>query len=173
MKSMKSRNPHHSNPIFPTSFFMMVLGMIVFSFLVQYSLMSYTMTSNPRFVTNSLGKFYSAAMMAFLMGWLEVLLNILLMKKSHQHPPYLSWIMLVVLTVLSIVFYLLYRYQVGINQNQYMREMIEHHSMAIQTSKELLKRNDVNPDIRSIASSIVTAQTEEISTMKRLLQERH
>jgi len=169
MKSMKNRNPH------PTPFFLMVLGMVVFSFLVQYSIMSYTMTSNPHYVTNSLGKFYSAMMMAFLMGWLEVLLNILLMKKSHpqhpQHPPYVSWIMLVVLTVLSIVFYLLYRYQVGINDNQYMREMIEHHSMAIQTSQELLKRNDVNPDVRSIASSIVTAQTEEISTLKRLLQE--
>ena len=46
--------------------------------------------------------------------------------------------------------------------------MIEHHSMALLTSEEILKKTD-NYDIAKLAKNIIQTQSDEINTMKNLL----
>ena len=49
--------------------------------------------------------------------------------------------------------------------------MIEHHSMALLTSEELLQKSS-NYKVRKLASNIINNQEEEIKEMKNLLKEK-
>ena len=50
----------------------------------------------------------------------------------------------------------------------YMSSMIEHHSMGLLTSEEILKKSD-NYDVVKIAKNIIQTQTDEIRIMRELL----
>ena len=139
-----------------------VLFMMIFSFIIQYYVMSYIMTDNPKNITNSLGKFYISSMMSVLMGILEVTMNNFMMKK-------ISWNYYTILFVLLFTLLILYKKQIGINDTQYLNEMIEHHSMAILTSNEILGKTE-DYKIKKLASDIKITQQDEIKTMKQLLR---
>ena len=47
--------------------------------------------------------------------------------------------------------------------------MIEHHSMAILTSNEIINKTK-NPDIKKFAENIVETQTKEIDDMREILK---
>lgn len=68
-----------------------------------------------------------------------------------------------------IITYLLYRFQFGVNDKNYVKEMIEHHAMAILTSGEILKKTK-DPKIKSLAENIIIAQNKEIEDMNQLLK---
>jgi hypothetical protein len=60
-----------------------------------------------------------------------------------------------------LLFIYLYRNQVKINDKQYLEGMIEHHSMGIFTSEEILKKtNDYN--VTKLAKNIIQQQKDEI-----------
>ena len=138
-----------------------VVYMMIASFIVQYYAMPAIMTDNIGNVTNSLGKIYLSVIMALMMGLLEVFMP---MDHNQHHSPYL---MIMVIAVLLIVFVYIYRNQQGINDANYLSEMIEHHSMAILTSKKIVKKTR-NPAIKKIARQIITKQTEEIEKMRKI-----
>ena len=139
-----------------------VIFMIVGSFVIQYYAMSYLMTSSPSNITNSLGKAYISTIMALTMGILEVVMNDWMMKKIH-------WSYYILLGLLLVVFIILYRKQVGITDEQYVKEMIEHHSMAVLTSEEILQKTH-NYKVKKLASNIKNTQKEEIKQMKQMIK---
>ena len=67
-----------------------------------------------------------------------------------------------------VLFVYLYRKQFAIKDKQYLEEMIEHHSMALLTSEEILKKTD-NYDIAKLAKNIKSQQTDELRVMNELL----
>lgn len=67
-----------------------------------------------------------------------------------------------------LLFIYLYKTQAFIYDKDYLREMIEHHSMAILTSQEILKKS-TNENVKKLASNIITQQAQEINNMKKLL----
>jgi cell shape-determining protein MreC len=95
------------------------------------------------------------------MGLFMVLIE-LLMAESSAIFLYLFIIFLIVITIYF------YRNQVFIGEKEYISDMIEHHSMAILTSEEILKKTD-NAKVANLANRIVQAQTEEIQEMQQLL----
>jgi len=139
-----------------------ILFMIICSFLIQYYVMSYIMTNNINNVTNSLGKFYISVIMAITMGFVEVLMNNMMMKS-------ISWNYYFFLSIALYIFIMLYRNQYGITDKQYLKEMIEHHSMAILTSKEIIQKTH-NYNVKKLASDILYGQSNEIDYMKKLLK---
>jgi hypothetical protein len=134
---------------------------MIASFIVQYYAMPAIMTDNIGNVTNSLGKIYLSVIMALMMGLLEVF-----MPMGHS-PHHSIYIMVMVLAVLLIVFVYIYRNQKGINDANYLSEMIEHHSMAILTSKKIVKKTR-NPAIKKLARQIIAKQKEEIDKMRKI-----
>ena len=66
------------------------------------------------------------------------------------------------------LFIYLYRKQIAIKDKQYLEGMIEHHSMALLTSKEILKKTD-DYNIAKLAKNIIEAQENEIKIMRDLL----
>jgi len=142
-----------------------LIVMFISSFFVQYYLMSLLMTNNPTNITNSIGKLYLSIIMGLFM-----VLSELMMHDYHysifSKQSYFGYGLILVL------FIYLYRNQVGINDKQYLKEMIEHHSMALLTSDEILKKTD-SYDVTKLAKNIVQTQKDEISEMNKLLYKKN
>jgi uncharacterized protein (DUF305 family) len=66
------------------------------------------------------------------------------------------------------LFVYLYRKQVAVDDKQYLEGMIEHHSMGIFTSEEILKKTD-NYDVAKIAKNIIQTQNDELRAMRGLI----
>jgi len=144
--------------------FYSIWTMMILSFFIQFFVMSYIMTNSFTNITFSVGKFYMSCIMALLMGLLEVGMNDYFMynRLFVSSPYYLS------LTFSLVVFLYLYRNQMYINDNDYLSEMIEHHSMALLTSEQILEKTQ-SEKVRKLATNIVDTQQAEINYMKQLL----
>ena len=139
-----------------------ILFMMFFSFIIQYYIMSVIMTNDVTNIRNSLGKLYLSAIMAFLMGIVEVMMH-------DFYVGVLSLQYYIPLFVLLGTLYYLYKSQYRINDKEYLNEMIEHHSMALLTSGEILKKTK-DDNMILLADSIIKEQQKEISIMKQMVQ---
>ena len=70
---------------------------------------------------------------------------------------------------LLALFTYLYRKQIAINDKQYLEGMIEHHSMAVFQSEEILKKTD-NYDLAKLAKNIIQTQNDELRFMTELIK---
>ena len=139
----------------------MMIVMFVGSFIIQYLLISPIMVNNNQYITNSLGKVYMSVIMALFMLFLEVMMH------DHQYKVF-SLHMYIILVVLLVLFIYLYRKQVGIYDKQYLEGMIEHHSMAILMSEQILKKTN-DYDVAKLGKNIIQQQEDEIRFMRELL----
>jgi hypothetical protein len=136
--------------------------MFIGSFIVQYFLMPPIMVSNYMYVTNNIGKAYLAGIMGITMVIIEIMMH------DHQYSVLsLNWYA-ILFALLAVLIYL-YRKQISINDKQYLEGMIEHHSMALFTSNEILKKTD-NYDVTKLAKNIISQQSDELRVMKDLLE---
>ena len=136
--------------------------MMIGSFIIQMLVMSKIMTNSSENITFSVGKFYMSVIMALLMGLLEVA-----MYDSHMRVISLYYY-LVLFFMLSVFIYL-YRNQMYIEDKDYLEEMIEHHSMALLTSEEILQKTK-SERVKKLAENILTTQEKEINYMRQLLK---
>jgi tyrosine-protein phosphatase YwqE len=123
--------------------------------------MSAIMTNSPTNIRATTGKFYISTIMALLMGLLEV----------GMHDYYMasfSTIFYLALSFVLIIFVHLYRNQVYIEDKDYLNEMIEHHSMALLTSEEILQKTS-SERVKRLAENIAATQQKEIDYMNQLL----
>ena len=89
------------------------------------------------------------------------------MMYDHQYKVLSIKTYIMVIVGLVVIIYL-YRTQKAINDKQYLEGMIEHHSMGIFTSEEILKKtNDYN--VTKLAKNIIQTQKDEINIMRELL----
>ena len=80
-----------------------------------------------------------------------------------------SSILLIVITFFGMyIFYFAIKYQFMVDEENYLRDMIEHHSMALQTSKQLLNKPITN-ETRRLALTILETQEKEIKQMQKQL----
>ncbi len=135
--------------------------MMIGSFIIQILIMSLVMTNSYKNIRFSMGKFYMSAIMALLMGLLEVL-----MYDVHMQLISINYY-LGLFFVLSILIYV-YRNQIFIEDKDYLEEMIEHHSMAILTSEEILQKTK-SERVKKLAENIIDVQEKEIDYMKQLI----
>ena len=99
--------------------------------------------------------------MSFMMcGWMFLIWGIVYQLAKQ---------VLLGLLLLTVSFYGI-RNQFLISPNQYIKGMIPHHSMAVTMSKELLKNQQVSPQLTSLATNIINTQQNEINFMKNLEQ---
>jgi hypothetical protein len=135
--------------------------MFVAGFIIQYFGMSVVMTNQLSEITNSLGKVYVAAFMGLLMLVVEIMMH------DHQYGVMSTKTYAVLAGLIGLVTFL-YRKQVAIDDKMYVRGMIEHHSMALLTSKRILEKTD-NYDVAKLAKNIIQKQEDEIAVMREIL----
>ena len=136
--------------------------MMVSSFMIQLFVMSIIMTNSIQNITLSMGKFYMSVVMAVLMGLTEVLM-------FDIHMKTISDVYYLTLIFVLVMFVYLYRNQVYIDDNEYLNEMIEHHSMALLTSEEILQKTN-SDRVKKLAENIISTQEKEIEYMRQLIK---
>ena len=126
------------------------------SLLIHMYLMPLVMTSSVNHIQLfSLNKFYNATFMASSMVLLETLMH--------------SSVSVLILSLIGmLIMYIMVKSQRFINEKQYLKDMVEHHSMAILTSTKLLEK-EISIDVKKLASNILKTQEEEVSLMQKLL----
>ena len=137
--------------------------MMISSFIIQFIFMSSIMTNSYQNITFSVGKFYLSVIMALLMGLIEVIM-------FDVHMKTISGIFYLSLIFLLVTFVYIYRSQVYIDDKEYLKEMIEHHSMALLTSEEILQ-NTHSERVKKLAENIISTQEKEIEYMRKLINE--
>ena len=139
-----------------------MLFMFIGSFIVQYFIMPPIMVNKIYYITNNIGKAYLATIMGLFMVLIEVIMH------DHQYNVLsINWY--TILLALLALFTYLYRKQIAINDKQYLEGMIEHHSMAVFQSEEILKKTD-KYDLAKLAKNIIQTQNDELRTMTNLLK---
>jgi len=106
--------------------------------------------------TNNRNKAYAVLLMTSWMGLLEGIM-----------PGNFATISIFSFLIILFV-YLIYN-QVGINENQFMLSMIEHHQMAIDMANQLTTDD---PRLKRIQRDILQSQQREINQMHQILNER-
>lgn len=139
-----------------------IIAMFVGSFVINFFLVSPIMVNKRAHITNNIGKAYMSVIMALFMVLLEIM-----MHDNQYHVLSMKSYLFVIAGI--IVFVYLYRNQVLINDKQYLEGMIEHHSMALLTSDEILKKTN-NYEVAKIAKNIIQNQTDEIEQMKKVIK---
>ena len=135
--------------------------MFIGSFIIQYFFMSAIMSNSIENITNSLGKVYLSIIMGLYMMVLEIMMH------DHQYGVF-SMKYYIMIGCLVGFFIYLYRVQKYITDKEYLKEMIEHHSMALLTSNQILEKTD-NYNVSKIAKNIIQKQEDEIRDMKGIL----
>jgi len=109
----------------------------------------------------SLTLFYGGLVMASNMLWGHELVHFLSMGKINKQIFILG-------IILTIIFTILLRKQYLIDDNNWLRRMISHHSTALTTSHIIYNKTN-NEKIKKLSKEIITTQEREIKLMKSML----
>ena len=105
--------------------------------------------------------FYGGLLMASNMMWAHEIVHYLSM--GHFNMLIFS-----IGTLLSICISILLRQQILVDDKQWLRRMIPHHSTALTTSHKIYNKS-TNPQIKKLAKEIIDTQEKEIKLMKSML----
>ena len=106
--------------------------------------------------------FYGGLLMASNMIWAHEIIHYFTMG----HFNFYVFIFGIILSIL-ISFFLL-RKQFLVNDKEWLKRMISHHSTALTTSNKIYERTN-NPQIKKLANEIILTQEKEILQMKLML----
>lgn len=106
--------------------------------------------------------FYGGCLMASNMIWAHEIIHYL----TYNH---MNIYIFIIGIILSIFFVFILRQQLFINDNQYLKRMISHHSTALTTSYKIYNKTK-DPKIKKLAKNIIDTQTNEIQMMKQLMK---
>ena len=110
----------------------------------------------------SLTLIYGGLLMASNMIWAHEIIHYFIMGHLNKYV-FITGILL------SIFTFTLLRKQILINDKQWLRRMISHHSTALTTTHKIIN-NTNNIELKKIADDIITTQEKEIKIMKTMLQ---
>lgn len=112
----------------------------------------------------SLTLFYGGLLMASNMMWAHEIIHYLSMGHFNKYVFFIG-----IFLSVSITIYLL-RKQLLIDDEQWLRRMISHHSTALTTSHNIYKKTG-NNKLKSLAKDIIETQEREIELMKSMLKQ--
>ena len=109
----------------------------------------------------SLTLFYGGLIMASNMIWAHEIIHFIYHGKMNK-------IIFSIGIILTILTTFIIRSQIFVDDNQWLRRMISHHSTALTTSHKI-KNKTQNLELKQLAEDIINTQEKEISQMKQLL----
>lgn len=111
----------------------------------------------------SLTLFYGGLLMASNMLWAHEIVHFFSMNMFNVK------IFILGIILSSIISVVLLRNQFLVNDNQWLKRMISHHSTALTTSYNINKNTD-NKQIKDLSQEIIDTQEKEIKLMKQLIK---
>lgn len=150
---MEMQHTHHYGKL---------LVMAILSFLAMYILM-YAMVDTFSNVFMNINQFYMAGLMTSPM----IIIELLLMGSMYKNKK-INILLIAGSTVLLITFFLLIRQQAAVDDKQFIKSMIPHHSGAIL----MCEHADIkDPELKKLCEQIRSGQQTEIDQMKAKLNE--
>jgi malate/lactate dehydrogenase len=140
-----------------------LLIMALLSFIAMYGLM-YAMVDSFANVYNNFNQAYMAAIMAAPM----VIIELIVMGSMYKNKK-LNAIIMGVSALALVIFFIFIREQTAISNKQFLRSMIPHHGGALLMCE---KAPIQDPEIKELCRKIIQSQQEEITQMKRMLEEK-
>jgi len=131
------------------------------SFLVMYAVMFLNMDKLSHYHTSA-----TRIYMAILMVAPMAVVMLLMMGNMYPNKKLNTTIIISSLVLFAVILAAL-RTQTPVNDLQYMKAMIPHHSSAIMVSKHA---NITDPEVRKLADSIIASQEEEIAQMEAIIK---
>jgi len=110
----------------------------------------------------SLTLFYGGLLMASNMVWSHEIIHYLSMGHFNKHVFIIGILLSISITIILL------REQLAINDEQWLRRMISHHSTALTTSHKIYNRTK-NLELKKLAKDIIETQEREIKMMKDML----
>ena len=107
--------------------------------------------------------FYSGLLMASNMIWAHEIVHYLSMGNFNM-------LILSIGIILSITVSIVLRRQLFVDDKQWLRRMISHHSTALTTTHKILEKTNA-PKLKKLAKEIIDTQEKEIQLMKSMLYE--
>jgi hypothetical protein len=104
--------------------------------------------------------------MAGLMTTPMVILELIVMSIMYPNKK-LNTILIVLGGILGIVFWLLIRNQIGIEDKQFVRSMIPHHGGAVLMCENA---NLQDEELKTFCQNIIAGQNGEIEQMKKIME---
>ena len=136
------------------------LLMLLISFLVMYCVM-YANVVSEQHIYISLNRFYMTILMVMPMA----VIMLLFMKDMYRSTTKNN--IIIVLGIASFIgAFILLRTQTYIDDVNYMKSMIPHHSSAILSSQEA---NLNDPEVKELSKQIIESQEREIKQMKEMI----
>ena len=111
---------------------------------------------------NSKTLFYGGLLMASNMIWAHEIVHVIAMGKMN----YKLFIFGILLSIAITIFLL--RKQFIVDDKQWLKRMISHHSTALTTSHNIYKKTN-DPRIKKLSKEIIDTQEREISEMKSMI----
>lgn len=136
--------------------------MLFISFFVMYGVMFLNVDQTSH-IYLSVTRLYMSLLMVAPMAMMMILLMWRMFKHKKTNIAIISGSVVVFFGALFLL-----RTQAPINDVQYMKAMIPHHSSAILTSQEA---NIQDPRVKELSEQIIEAQVNEIELMKELINE--
>lgn len=128
------------------------------AFAAQYWIISYITSRNPQ---NSRGKFYLSAFFASMMGILEVMIY-----DSYRDSVSLFYYVGLGLLAYGMIF--AYNTQMGVADDDYLKQMLEHQSRDILLADRIIK-NTESQSVRTIATNILNRRKRDVDMMTKML----
>ena len=107
--------------------------------------------------------FYGGLLMASNMIWAHEIIHYLSMGNFNM-------LILSIGIILSITMSIVLRRQLFVDDKQWLRRMIDHHSTALTTTHKILEKTNA-PKLKKLAKEIIDTQEKEIQLMKSMLYE--
>lgn len=135
--------------------------MMIILFFIMYIVMFLNVTDISHYHTSATRIYMALLMVAPMVVVMMAMMGKMYPNKKANTAVVISGIVLFIVTLFAL------RTQTGVNDVQYMKAMIPHHSSAILTSKAA---NIKDPEVRKLAEQIIQSQEREIAEMKAMLE---
>jgi branched-subunit amino acid transport protein AzlD len=132
----------------------------VVAFLIQYWVLSVITSKRPQ---NTVGKFYLSMVSASIMGILEVMIY-------DTYKSVVSLFYYLGLGLSVYIFIYMYKTQSGIDDADYLKQMLESHSKEMVLSQMAISKTE-NNHVRTIANNVINRRKRDIDVIEKMLDD--
>jgi len=140
-----------------------ILIVFILSFLIQYFIISYITSYSLFDITFNTGKLYISLINAIHIVIIQIFLYNIYDYKMNKYIYLPFFIILIILIIL-------YRGQIYIDDNEYLKEMIDYNSMELLIS-EKIKNKTSNKEIKELSNNFIISKKREIEDMKNIIKD--
>jgi len=140
-----------------------ILIVFVLSFLIQYFIVSYITSYSLFDITFNRGKLYISLISAIHTVIIQIFLYNIYNYNMNKYI-YLPFF------IIFIILIILYRNQIYIDDNEYLKEMIDYNSMELLVS-EKINNKTFNKEIKELSNNFIILKKKEIEDMKNIIRD--